>query len=408
MTTCIEKLTCRLCGSTALAPGLTLTPTPPANAFTQTVTDQECFPLEVRVCADCGHSQLGHVVSGLFDEYAYVSGTSASFRAHFERYAKAVSDRVGLKPGDLVVELGANDNTLLKCFPNARKIGVEPAKNLAKAYLTPGIVTLNDYFTEALAMRIHEGHGPAKLILANNVMAHIDDLGAVVDGVKNLLAHDGLFVFEVQYLGGLVETGAFDLCYHEHVSYHCITPLLPFFADHGLTVIDVEKVPTHGGSIRCFVAHAGSQGISQNVADLVGQEAERGLLTVRPWKALRQQIDSHRAELQRLFCGIQGRKVVGYGAPAKMATFCHEMGITADTLEYVCDDSPLKAGTFSPGLNIPILPPSALYEGETAFPDAVLILAWNFASNIIDAHKRLREENGTYFITPFPVLTVTS
>jgi hypothetical protein len=1181
MTTCTEKLSCRLCGSKALAPALTLTPTPPANAFTKTVTDQECFPLEVRVCADCGHSQLGHVVSGLFDEYAYVSGTSASFRAHFERLAKAVSDRVGLKPKDLVVEIGclpegkvidhllrprevstlhigdvvqgltgavrvtqtferqyegalivlklrgsqtplrltpnhpvpvvrisqkaqaqterraevagatlqwvradaiqpgdmcvwpkarstdlrttldlaiylgtypnvavdessirttqmyrgrrvaahnqrplpryttlnenlarlvgyyisegssngtnrwgnptgsnfafhrdertyiddvrdllqvcfqlpssektgdgkcrlvlnnsgllqtilaewcghgaaqkhlpdwasaslsvkkgllcglfrgdgsivggrtspkvikfdtvsvtlatqvkqllnsmgiqsgiivnapngygkanglplqsvrvagkrslaaleaiiedlppvpatgvvndkwpvwndhtlvrvssvgremysgkvynietedntyvvdsvvvhnSNDNTLLKCFPEARRIGIEPAKNLAEAYASPGIVTLNDYFTEALAMGIHEGHGPAKLILANNVMAHINDLGTVVDGVKNLLAHDGLFVFEVQYLGGLMETGAFDLCmppdsqvvvrdgvrpigdlkvgdtvlshlgryrkvtevfrrpfkgdlvaihaygqntpllvtpehpvyvrrkigrktwglgeflpakdvnvgdrvlkpritarnkkpwisietknsgrgkhttvhkfrvdhdfvkvagyylaegsyntigkkqgkdcasvqfafgisekekhlardcaasiirmggsanivwtkygwhvltygavarlldrefshlaenkrlpewvfglgdnlvewmlrayaagdgyeyrdnrylristvsdalaqgfallanqigwavsinksrlpwvprtiasnpkptlttlppydilirmdpkkknkvhfesgyqhgtvhavtrvpyegdvcnieveedhtyvtpltavhncYHEHLDYHALTPLLSFFADHGLTLVDVEKVPTHGGSLRCFVRHAGVQEVGQNVADLVGQEAERGLLTVRPWKALRQQIDLQRSELQRLFCGIQGRKVVGYGAPAKMATFCYEMGISADTLEYVCDDSPLKAGTFSPGLNIPILPPSALYEGETAFPDAVLILAWNFASNIIDAHKRLREENGTYFITPFPVLTVTS
>lgn len=405
--TCKERRTCRLCGSAVLTPALTLTPTPPANAFVTKPEPQECFPLEVRVCAECGHSQLGHVVSGLFNHYSYVSGTSASFREHFAKYALSVSARVGLQQGDLVVEIGSNDQTCLKNFTRARKIGIEPAENLAKAYLTPGIVTLNDYFSVSLALGIRDGHGPAKLILANNVMAHIDDLGAVLDGVKTLLDTNGLFVFEVQYLGALLDGGMFDMVYHEHLDFHAVTPLIPFLARHGLTLLNVERVPTHGGSIRCYARHA-RPGVGQplSVDDICSREANAGLLSIKPWKALRERIDVQRVELHTLLGSLKtaGRTIVGYGAPAKLTTFMYEMQL-GSYLDYVVDDSPLKQGLYTPGMHIPVLPSSALYEEETGYPDLVVVTAWNFASQIIAQHQP--NLPGVHWATPFPALSVT-
>ncbi len=404
------KLVCRLCSHSVLTPALTLAPTPPANAFVREPVEQECFPLEVRVCANCGHAQLGHVVDAesLFRDYCYVSGTSPVFRKHFEDYAKTVSERVGLKPGELVCEIGSNDGTLLRCFPGSKTVGVEPAEKIARQANDSGILTLNEFFGEQLALGIHDDHGPARLILANNVMAHIDDLGSVLDGVKALLAADGLFVMEVQYVGDLLRDGLFDMIYFEHVDYHAVSPLLPFFAKHGLQIVDVEHVDTHGGSIRCYVSHHNDWAAihTPRIDSFRRHELENDLLTVKPWKALREKIDKRKKELRDLLSGLKaaGRTIVGYGAPAKLTTLLYTFEIGADILDYVVEDSPLKIGLYTPGLHIPVRAPNALYEDEASRPNAILICAWNFSNAIIAKHPNL---TGVSWITPLPELTVT-
>lgn len=408
--TCAPKLVCRLCGSAALAPALTLTPTPPANAFVPAPVEQECFPLEVRVCESCGHAQLGHVVDAelLFSDYRYVSGTSPVFRKHFEDYAKAASERVSLRPGQLVCEIGSNDGTLLKCFPDSRTLGVEPAVEIAREANESGISTINEFFSKQLANGIRGDHGLATLIFANNVMAHIDDLGSVLGGVKALLAPDGLFVIEVQYLGDLLRDGLFDMIYFEHVDYHAVSPLVPFFLSHGLQLVDVEHVGTHGGSIRCYVSHEHGEGDPQtsNIDKFCRSESESGLLTVRPWKALQEKIDKRKQELRDLLTGLKadGRTIVGYGAPAKLTTLLYTFEIGPDILDYVVDDSPLKIGLYTPGLHIPVRSPAVLYEDEANRPDAILVCAWNFSKAIIAKHSAL---GGVSWISPLPELTVT-
>jgi SAM-dependent methyltransferase len=409
--TCQPKRECRLCSSQKLDRALVLPSTPPANAFVPEPVEQETFPLEIRVCSECGHSQLGHVVDAesLFRDYVYVSGTSPVFRKHFADYAEDVSARVGLRVGELVCEIGSNDGTLLKCFETASVVGVEPATRIAKAANASGVRTINDFFNVALAKNIRANDGPAKLILANNVMAHIDDLGAVLTGVKTLLAPDGLFVMEVQYLGDLLREGLFDMIYFEHLDYHAVTPLIEFFARNGLRLIDVKHVGTHGGSIRCYATHAerAQTDATGSVERFVREEAENEFLTVKPWQQLRRMIDARKAELGALLREMKsgGLRIVGYGAPAKLTTFLYTFEIGREILNYVVDDSPLKIGLFTPGLHIPVVGPSALYDGSTANPDVILVCAWNFAPSIIAKHEKL---SGVRWITPLPELTVTT
>jgi hypothetical protein len=405
---CRPKLTCRLCDSRDLRGALTLTPTPPANAFVPVPVPQESYPLEVRLCGACGHAQLGHVVDPeiLFRDYVYVSGTSPVFRKHFESYAQTARERVGLKSGDLVCEIGSNDGTLLGQFRDLRMLGIEPATAIARDANAAGIETINAFFTPRLAEEVRASLGPARLVLANNVMAHIDDLGGVVDGVRRLLADDGMFVMEVQYVGDLLRDGLFDMIYFEHVDYHAVAPLIPFFARHGMKLVDVEHVDTHGGSIRCFATLATSAAQpAERVAEFVQSEEREGTSTLVPWHALRDKIARRREELRSLLQRLkaEGKRVVGYGAPAKLTTLLYAFGIGAETLEYVVDDSPLKIGLYTPGLHVPVRASAALYDPATR-PDAVLVCAWNFAPSIISRHAQL---SGVSWITPLPDLTVT-
>jgi len=227
---------CRLCSSRALERVLSLTPTPPANAFVTAVErdrPQPVFPLDLHFCRDCGHVQLLTVVDPrvLFENYVYVSGTSPVFVRHFEAYADDVMRYFSLEHGALAVDIGSNDGTLLGFFQKAglRILGIDPAKAIAEAATARGIPTIAGFFTPASAARIRAEHGPAAVITANNVFAHIDDLSGVTEGVRSLLSPDGVFVFEVSYLVDVIEKTLFDTIYHEHLCYHSVRPLIPFF-----------------------------------------------------------------------------------------------------------------------------------------------------------------------------------
>jgi SAM-dependent methyltransferase len=402
---------CRLCGCRELELALALTPTPPANAFvpsSQLGREQERFPLDVFLCRGCGHLQLLDVLDPgmLFEEYVYVSGTSPVFVDHFRRYAAETVARFGLGPGALVVEIGSNDGTLLRFYQDAgcRVLGVDPAREIARGATEGGVETLPAFFTPELAGRVRAERGPAALVAANNVFAHADDLAGITAGVRDLLAPDGVFVFEVSYLVDVYQKTLFDTIYHEHLAYHTVGPLVPFFARHGMELIAAERVGTHGGSLRGVVQRAGGgRSVEPSVDELVRLERGLGLDRTETFRRFAGRIDERKAQLRGVL-GVRrrGERVAGFGAPAKATTLMYHFGLGPEVLEFIVDDSPLKQGLYSPGLHIPVVPAAALVERR---PDYLVVLAWNFAEAII-AKQRAFAEAGGRFIVPLPEVRV--
>jgi SAM-dependent methyltransferase len=411
-TACVRRRDCRLCSSTSLTLVLSLAPTPPANAFVREneLSDkQETFPLDVFFCEDCGHVQLLDVVDPkvLFEHYVYVSGTSPVFVKHFEDYAAHVLETYAPPPGGLVVDIGSNDGTLLKFFKDAgmRVLGIDPAQEIAAAATDAGIPTLADFFTPALAAEIKQEHGSASVITANNVFAHADDLHGITDGIKDLLADDGVFVFEVSYLVDVFEKTLFDTIYHEHLAYHTVKPLTRFFQSHGLEVIAAERVSSHGGSLRGTVQHAGgSRAITPSVAELIALEESLGLDTADTLKSFAAKIDAIKSDLSARLHRFKddGKAIAAFGAPAKATTLMHHFAIGPDVIDFIVDDSPLKQGLYSPGMHIPVVSSDEMYARK---PDAVVILAWNFAEPIIANHRKYLDGGG-HFVVPLPEVRV--
>ncbi len=386
-----------------------LTPTPPANAFVpleKTGSAQEKFPLDLHFCNDCKHLQLVNVVSPdvLFRDYVYVSGTSPVFVKHFENYATSVINDYDLKHEDLVIDIGSNDGTLLSFFQKAgmRVLGIDPAVEIAKEATKRGIDTIAGFIDKDLAKSIASKHGKAKIITANNVFAHIDDLDSVIESVKIMLSNDGFFVFEVSYLVDVYEKTLFDTIYHEHLSYHSVTALKSFFAKHGMSLADVKRIDTHGGSIRGYARINGTS--SRNVSSLIDYESRIGLDKAETFVKYADKIDALGKQLKTKLEEIKksGKTIAAYGAPAKATTLMYHFGITGDLIDFVVDDSPLKAGLYTPGLYIPVVGSDEIYK---KMPDYMLILAWNFADSIIKNHEKYRA-NGGKFIIPLPKLEV--
>jgi SAM-dependent methyltransferase len=405
-----RRTTCRLCGSTRLSTVVSLTPTPPANGLTtaaQRSMPLPSFPLEVRRCPDCQHLQLADVVEPrlLFQHYLYVSGTSPVMVGHLEEQARAIIRRLSLQAGDLVVEIGSNDGTLLRFFRDAgvKVIGVDPARNLAERANAAGIPTIPEFFTPSLAERIVAEHGPATAVCANHCLAHIDDLSSVIDGVRRLLKPRGELIFEVGYLLDVIQKTLFDTIYHEHLDYHHVAPLVGFFRRHGMTLVRVERQDIQGGSLRGYV-RLGVLPEEPSVAALLSTERDAALDCEDTYRSFRTRIDQRSEELGALLHGLRerGRHVAGYGAPAKATTLLYQFGLDGAMIDYIVDDNPLKRGLFTPGRNIPIEPVSRLYERR---PDYTIILAWNFVDSIIMRQQRYAAEGGR-FIVPLPDLCI--
>jgi SAM-dependent methyltransferase len=387
-----------------------LASTPPANAFVASqaeATAQERYPLRLSLCGSCGHLQLIDVVDPvmLFADYVYVSGTSPSFVSHFDTYAAEICKRIDLAPGDLVVDIGSNDGTLLQAFKKwgCRVLGIDPAKKIAEAANAAGIETINAFFDETLAAELRETHGPAKAITANNVFAHVDDLEELTRGIRSLLAEDGSFVFEVSYLVDVYQQTLFDTIYHEHLDYHRVGPLRQFFDRFGMTLYDAERVTTHGGSLRGY-AGIGNIESRRTVDELEFLENSLGLGSAETYRIFDSNIGQRGEELQSLLQGLVSRsyRVCGYGAPAKATTLMHHFGLDRELIGAVIDDSPWKQNLFTPGLGIPVCAADHLVADT---PDYLLVLAWNFAEPII-AKNDIFAEQGGRFIVPLPTLTV--
>lgn len=403
---------CRLCGSTDLVEIFSFGETPPANAYlsSRELDKPEVYaPLVVNMCNACKLIQLRDVIDPkmLFSNYLYVSGTSPVFVAHFADYAKTVTKQFSLSKDSLVVDVGSNDGVLLSHFKNegTKILGIDPAQNIAAEATRSGIPTIAKFFNPEIAQNIATEHGKASIITANNVFAHTDDVHGFVESVKKLLAKDGVFIFEAQYLKDLIEQNLFDMVYHEHLCYYHLTPLVPFFKRLGLRIFDVEHVTTHGGSIRVYVEwENGPYKTSEKVQHM--QDRESTLNTVSTYHAFAQRIDAIGKKLRSLLSTFRndGKRVIGYGAPAKATTLCYALGINREMLEYIVDDSEMKQGLYMPGTHIPIKASDILYSDK---PDYCLILAWNFADSIVKNHQQFIK-NGGVFILPVPELCILS
>jgi SAM-dependent methyltransferase len=385
-----------------------LTPTPPANALvplTEKNREQVAYPLDVYRCGDCGHLQLLDIVDPkvLFSHYVYVSSTSPVMVSYLRDQSSAIIARLGLKPGDLVVEIGSNDGTLLRFFKAAgmRVLGVDPAANLVPD--AADVETITDFFSADLGARIRNQYGQAAAICAYNVCAHMDDLQGVINGVRSLLAPTGHFVFEVGYLLDVFRKTLFDTIYHEHVDFHHVGPLRGFFARNGLKLLHAERSDIQGGALVGYVGHAGETE-DESVATLVAEEHEAGLDKAETFRFFGEKIARRRDELTALLSGLRskGKSIAAYGAPAKATTLMYHFGIDASLIEYIVDDNPIKQGLLTPGLHVPILATDVLYQRT---PDYVLVLAWNFAESIVARHRGYAGR-ASRFIVPLPDLAL--
>ena len=423
------RTTCRLCWGTELRRVLDLPATPLANEFprerrTADIRSvQEEFPLYLVSCAKCGHVQLPVVVDPerLFREYVYVSGTSPVFVDHFARYADEVIAKRGLQPGDLVVDIGSNDGTLLRFFQKRgmQVLGIDPAVEIARKVTESGIETWPKFFDGSVIERILGERGAAKLVVANNVFAHADDLEGFALGVKELLAPGGAFVFEVSYLVDVLRHTLFDTIYHEHLSYHSLSPLFHFFDRLGMSVVDAKRVDTHGGSIRVTVEYGSRLPFSDDAKALLDEEALL-FLDTNPKPifhsfsgTIATRLIELRREIGRFKDSLGGSHVAGYGAPAKATTLIRTFGIE-ELLDFVVDDSPWKQGRYLPGGKLRVVPIGALDRGASPgwlrgeWPSAVVILAWNFAESIANVRLASYRATGGACIVPLPtVRTIT-
>ncbi len=407
-----RRQNCRLCGDQDVVQVLSLTPTPPANAFVDAGRLDEVqalFPLDVHLCQACGHVQILDVVDPgvLFEDYVYVSGTSPVFVKHFEDYSKFLMETYEPTAGGLVVDIGSNDGTLLRFFREAgcSVLGVDPARDIARRASEQGVETLPEFFTHDLATEIRESRGAASIVTANNVFAHADDLDNILEGVRELLAEDGVFAFEVSYLRDVYEKNLFDTIYHEHLSYHSVKPLAAFFMRHGMRLISAERVDSHGGSLRGVARlEGGSHAEDGTVKRLIDEETALDLDKAETFMAFGARIDALRDSLSGLLSDLRssGRSIAGYGAPAKATTLMYHFGLGPDVIDFIVDDSPLKQGLYSPGLHIPVLPSSVLAE---RMPDYLLILAWNFAEPIMRNNADYTDRGGR-FIVPIPKVKI--
>lgn len=403
---------CRLCGSHQLSQVLSLVPTPPANAFVSAeIRDvpQPSFPLDVFFCEHCKHVQLLDVVDPrvLFEHYVYVSGTSPVFVKHFEDYARDLLDRFAASTNGIVVDIGSNDGTLLRAFQRAGRTvqGIDPAVEIARAATQAGIPTLNGFFSLDMAGRILTERGPAAIITANNVLAHIDNLGDVLRGIRHLLADDGILAFEVSYLGDVIKNVLFDTIYHEHLDYHSVLALQPFLAAHGLEIIDVVMVPSHGGSIRVIAQpKGGPRPVGESVATVIAAERRQGLDQMETFRQFGAKIDAVGQKLKSVLAEFkaEGKLIAGFGAPAKATTLMHHFAIGPEIIDFIIDDSPLKQGLYTPGMHIPVVSSQALSDRK---PDILVILAWNFAPSIIERTATFRAGGGRY-VVPLPQVEV--
>jgi hypothetical protein len=368
------------------------------------------YPLHAYVCEQCWLVQLQAFVAPdeIFGEYAYFSSYSTSWVEHARRYAHMVIERYGLGARSKVVEIASNDGYLLQHFVAAGVpvLGVEPAANVAKAAIDKGIATTVRFFGTQTAKDLVAEQGFADLLLGNNVLAHVPDLNDFVAGMKVLLAPTGVITMEFPHLQRLMADNQFDTIYHEHFSYFSFVAVERVFAHHGLTLFDVEELPTHGGSLRIHARHSGhdARPIEDRVHALRRRELDDGFETVDRYRGFGEQVRSTKRKLLSFLIDARsrGKTVVGYGAPGKGNTLLNYCGIRTDFLDFTVDANPYKQGKYTPGTRIPILAPSAIREFK---PDYVLILPWNLKDEIATTASYVREWGGK-FVVPIPEVSV--
>ena len=404
---------CRFCSAPLTQTFVDLGLSPLANSLlAEADLDREepRYPLHAYVCADCLLVQLGEFATpqDIFGDYVYFSSYSDSWVEHARRYVERMVERFGFDGDSSVVELASNDGYLLQWFVErgVPVLGVEPAANVAAVAEEKGIPTVVRFFGEETARDlVAEGHR-ADLLIGNNVLAHVPALNDFVAGMRVLLADDGVVTMEFPHLLRLIEETEFDTIYHEHFSYFSALTVERVFAAHGLRLFDVEELPTHGGSLRIYAAHAerGSHEDTGRVEELIGRERAAGLEDLATYSHFRERVRAVRQGLREFLeaARTEGRSVAAYGAAAKGVTLLNYCGIGPELVEYVADRSPHKQDLYLPGVRLPIRSPEHVAETK---PDYLLLLAWNLKDEIVEQMSYVREWGGR-FVTPLPEVAV--
>jgi hypothetical protein len=405
----MSTLACRSCGKSPLVPFLSLGTTPLANQLSTGEKEEPRFPLEVACCTSCALVQITETVppEALFSDYVYFSSFSDWMLAHSKQLAEKVARERGLARGDLVVEIASNDGYLLQFYKNlgVDVLGIEPARNIAKVAVERGIPTLVEFFDRALGQRLRAEGRCAAVVHANNVLAHVPEINSFAAGLEALLADEGLAFIEFPYVREMIERCEFDTIYHEHVFYFSLSAVAPLFERHGLSVVDVEKIALHGGSLLVKLAkRSSSYRATDRVRAMLVDEARIGMTTLGYYQGFSARVEALRVELKRVLGDLkaQGKRIAAYGAAAKGSTLLNYAGIGTEVIDYVVDRSPHKQGKCMPGVHIPIRPTEALLEDR---PDYVLLLAWNFKDEILAQQDAYRRAGGK-FVVPLPTVTI--
>ena len=397
---------CRACLSGNMFMFLPLGDHPVANAFVRAENlngSDPAFSLDTHVCLDCALIQVPNVIPpDFFRNYVYVPSASDTMHDHFASFAAFVRSSLATSSDQLVVDIGCNDGLFLSHVHRlgGRTLGVDPATNLTPIANERGVEVVNEYFDPAIAAAVAGKYGRASVIVTTNTFNHIDDLHAFMAGVSALLADDGTFVVEVPHAGDLVAKNEFDTVYHEHVSEFSVKSLADLYAFFDMAIVDIVRLPIHGGSMRVLARRRGSASPTPAVAEWLESERRAKLFDRQTYVDFSARVEKIRSELLSMLDGLrsEGKRIAGYGAPAKGNTLLNYYGIGPDRLMFLADRNPLKQGLFSPGMHIPVVSADRVLESQ---PDYLLILAWNFADEIIRQQEEYRRRGGK-FIVPIP------
>lgn len=403
----MRETSCRSCGSAELRPFLSLGRTPLANSLLTAddlVKPEPTYPLDVVFCDACSLVQITETVppEELFGDYLYFSSFSDTMLKHAEALTGRLIAERRLGADSLAAEIASNDGYLLQYYVRAGVpvLGIDPARATAEAAEARNVPTLVAFFGEGVARELVAAGRRADVIHAHNVLAHVADLNGVVAGMGLLLKDDGVATIEAPYVGDMIDHVEFDTIYHEHLCYFSLTALDRLFRRHGLAVVDVERVPIHGGSLQVSVAHDGAAPVGERVPRLLAEEARLGMDRLAYYAAFGEKVTALRERLLGMLADVkaEGKRIAVYGASAKGSTLLNYFGIGRETIEYVVDRSTVKQGRYTPGTHLPIYPPARLLEDR---PDYVLLLTWNFADEILAQQDAYRRQGGR-FIVPIP------
>ncbi len=413
----IQRMTCRFCQGSHLVKILDFGNVPLAGGFLKEkdFAKEKFYPLELNFCKDCTLIQVSNVVSAevLFKNYFYFSSSIKTLVEHFVDFAHETHERfLKNKSQPSVFELGCNDGVLLKPLAamGIKAVGVDPATNVVNSIDSKDITVINDFFTGKLAEQIKEKYGRFDAFLSSYSFAHIDGMVDVMNGVKALLKEDGVFIFEVYYLGTLIDEMQYDMIYHEHLSYYSLKTLSIFLKRFGMEIFDVKFIPgVRSGAARFYARNIGKrpEKFSSTISDMVKDEEKKGFAKFETYLDYAQKVNTTREELLALLNRLkgEGKVIIGYGASGRGTTIMNYCGIDNRYLDYVVDDAPAKHSFFTPGTHVPIKPWD--FTRESRFPEYALLFAWSFINEV----KKKRSDylkHGGKFIVPLPEVKVVS
>lgn len=403
-----ELTQCRACDSENLYTYLPLGDHPAANAFVREADrdiPDSLYPLDTIACLDCALIQVADPLPpDFYVDYVYVPSGSTTMPVHFSALAKKFRQSLVTEDGQIVMDIGCNDGLLLAACKDEGMavLGIDPSANIAELARAKGVEVFNEYFTAESAQRVRDEYGPAQVIVTTNTFNHIDNLHGFMDGVAELLADDGTFVIEVPQALTCVTLNEFDTVYHEHLSVLSAASVAALGKPVGLQIVDLEELPIHGGSMRFYLRRGGTP--TDAVRAFMDRESEAGLFERQTYTDHAARVQKIRADLMALLDKLQaeGKRIAGYGAPAKGNTLLNYYGIGPDRLEFVADRNELKHGRLTPGMRIPVVSPDRISETQ---PDYLLMLAWNFRDEIIGQQQAFLEAGGK-FIIPIPEVEI--